>query len=1285
ILKLPKPRQPLQNLNFNSSSNENSPTATTKIKRRVSFAEKKHVKEFCNSLEQGTVWDNTYEENDLSNLKIPCSSNQKECEIESIFKENIFDNHENDAQFVYNKVMEENVNIKEASSRVVNIVKNVNCQDEMLMTEPLIIFHDAVVQENKSISLTNLQLENNHISKSTTMYEDCNRKLNEKMSKLSDHNDLNTKSVTDTCTDLTKVICNNVCSDVNYTKDTPENISMELIQIILPSVNTQNTSMELTVPLLSVINDNINDAKMTTCENERTKNLDNVSMEMTTAISMCNLQSNSNYCPSSNDNDNKTTFFNDVPKDITKTVCKCNIARQNEKTKLLNTSMEITSVVSANTHTKINTKDATDLDNSKNSIKLSQCEYNIAKQDGKTKLLNTSMEMTSVIPANTHTKICTKDATDLNNPENSIKLSQCEYNIAKQDEKTKLLNTSMEITSVVPTSTLPANTHTKICTKDATDLNNPENSIELSQCEYNIAKQDEKTKLLNTSMEITSVVPTSTHTKICTKDTTDLNNSENSIKKLRINPVYETLANLSRTKMYYNESMEFTTAVTTLPKIGAPEHQNNLQTTIQNTPCTQSNSTSIFDSCNSYISSNETITFRNNSTFTNILSLDVRDNSGKARITDCDTNINENKAIVTTQSQTEINSDTDSIKIRQSVLSDNIQNRDLADFTICTDNVLKNITTSIAIPCTLSSETVSEEEKFTDKENNFSKNVENDVLDKSSLIKVQNCVNITSNSVQQDIFVSGLRKNNTEVACTTFNSISNDFFSAVNSELNKDKDKHTQIITSHPRRTYTIQSLDCNHTFTISNEENTNVSQINDNNFDINNQETNILNSEKYLQNNENYNEECPINKSDIIFNENIEILESIKTPLFYCLDDLSDIDQSINVNCNQETNCFSKNRNDEHEDTSNLNDYQANVLDENVRKSCTFLIKCGSSNSKLEQVQADEIQKLELLNVRDTNTKSQIIVCSSPIINDTEKLSQTLDVEENIQDLCLNNSNFENQNIQCLSNIKATCENTLKVNDDGKSVDINTMEINKDSYANEELELSLKTHTCIEGHVAIELNLFSSLMNELKDYTKSDEIIWELYHENIEKNMFIAGFISCSLLVVIFIRDFCDVTNDEFIKEIKLISRLADDADVLINIVHRIILEKLDVKKLLDLYKSREDILLMLDFISKEVKLAMDFMFELKCLNDLNLMEITRDRISFVSQTRTGNIILEITIDIKPFDKIESRNISVHCLMGSVREEDVKKLIMNIKRDHKFLRKYINDVKDYIYLMEES
>lgn len=36
-------------------------------------------------------------------------------------------------------------------------------------------------------------------------------------------------------------------------------------------------------------------------------------------------------------------------------------------------------------------------------------------------------------------------------------------------------------------------------------------------------------------------------------------------------------------------------------------------------------------------------------------------------------------------------------------------------------------------------------------------------------------------------------------------------------------------------------------------------------------------------------------------------------------------------------------------------------------------------------------------------------------------------------------------------------------------------------------------------------------------------------------------------------------------------------------------------------------------------------------------------------------------------------------------RETDIKSLIKNIKKDHKFLRKYINDVKDYIDIMEET
>jgi len=46
-----------------------------------------------------------------------------------------------------------------------------------------------------------------------------------------------------------------------------------------------------------------------------------------------------------------------------------------------------------------------------------------------------------------------------------------------------------------------------------------------------------------------------------------------------------------------------------------------------------------------------------------------------------------------------------------------------------------------------------------------------------------------------------------------------------------------------------------------------------------------------------------------------------------------------------------------------------------------------------------------------------------------------------------------------------------------------------------------------------------------------------------------------------------------------------------------------------MDRYKTREDILPMLEYVSQNVKLAMNFMFELKRLDDINLMEINCDK----------------------------------------------------------------------------
>ncbi|XP_043279477.1 uncharacterized protein [Venturia canescens] len=71
-------RQSLASAQSNEASNESSPATMTIKTRRVSFANKKHVKEFCDSVEQGTLWDNTYEETDSSQIKN--SHNSNNCE-----------------------------------------------------------------------------------------------------------------------------------------------------------------------------------------------------------------------------------------------------------------------------------------------------------------------------------------------------------------------------------------------------------------------------------------------------------------------------------------------------------------------------------------------------------------------------------------------------------------------------------------------------------------------------------------------------------------------------------------------------------------------------------------------------------------------------------------------------------------------------------------------------------------------------------------------------------------------------------------------------------------------------------------------------------------------------------------------------------------------------------------------------------------------------------------------------------------------------------------------------
>ncbi|XP_012521926.1 putative uncharacterized protein DDB_G0282133 [Monomorium pharaonis] len=246
-----------------------------------------------------------------------------------------------------------------------------------------------------------------------------------------------------------------------------------------------------------------------------------------------------------------------------------------------------------------------------------------------------------------------------------------------------------------------------------------------------------------------------------------------------------------------------------------------------------------------------------------------------------------------------------------------------------------------------------------------------------------------------------------------------------------------------------------------------------------------------------------------------------------------------------------------------------------------------------------------------------------------------------------------------------------------------------KNECATEELVMTqnVSMNEDIKNESLAEQDPFLTLSQKLETLGARDDCIWHIYYKNINRKMIVFGFMSNSLLVATFLSYDFNSSAEDLIERIKIISRLADDAGILIKIVHKLILEKISAEKLTNVYRTHQDIIPMLNFLSQEVKLAMDFMFDLRRLDDLNLMEIDQNEITFVSRSKRMDIILRVTIKIKRFDKLGPNDINLYYLLGKnrIKEIDIKNLIKNIKKDHKFLRRYMNDVKDYIDIMEET
>ncbi|XP_043252519.1 uncharacterized protein LOC122397431 [Colletes gigas] len=961
-----------------------------------------------------------------------------------------------------------------------------------------------------------------------------------------------------------------------------------------------------------------------------------------------------------------------------------------------NTSMTSTAVVSPLSMADAREKEMLDCESKLNNQEFDRPD-DINLVSDRTRIFhNTSMTTTAVVSPLSMADASEKEILDCESNLNNQEFDRPD-DINLVSDRTRIFhNTSMTTTAVVsPLSMADASE------KEMLDCESKLNNQEFDRPD-DINLVSDRTRIFhNTSMTTTAVVSPLSMADASEKEILDCKSNLNNQEFDRpddINLVSD------RTRIFHNTSMTSTAVVSPLSMADAREKEMlDCESKLNNQEFNRP------DDIN--LASDRTRIFHNASmTTTAVVSpLSMVDACGKEML-DCESNLNSqgfdrtvlypNMSMQITEAVPLLHSNNhveytavNSTEIGPLPLSEKTGNKSLCDDSLnqitIPDNILKDITASM-YPSSVNSNACLNEESGTIPN---SRNLKDSLVNERAQNEVQNSINIgismtLHDSIEEGTGASALKGNNTDTASASLNIVPNDPFCTITSEINQNKCiqlEHLQDTISHIEKTCIIKPF-TDHSFTSSNKENINVSELNN-----------------VVQDND---KQSLVKESSTFCNESLGELEAIEPPSFICLDNLSD--ESVTVSCNRDIDTErikrfivtertdTKHFRYSNQDCISVQNNQVNILGENTNESVLFLNDKPLS-FKLEHedlLQIGEAQKLQLSHMTNTDIEPQPD-CSLPTITDTEKICisnvkrKTRDV--NTQNVCKDNSNVEDQSMEYSSlNINDNYEGTSKADIENSHLCNDKLKLcndqNLSNAMNTKPRKNLESHdSFVENDVSIELDAFSLLIKELRVCAKSNEIIWDVYHENIEKKMIIIGFMSCSLLVIIYSNNDCNITNAQFIKNIKIISRLADDADVFISIVHKLVLEKLDVKKLMDFYKNNEDILPMLEYISTEVKLAMDIMFELKYLDSLNSMEITHNSISFISHTIKMDVILKITINIKPFEKIEFQDISVDCLLGSARSKTVKQLIMNVKRDHKFFRRCISDVKDYIYIIEES
>ncbi|XP_033210051.1 protein PF14_0175-like isoform X2 [Belonocnema kinseyi] len=1341
ILKPSKHRQPLQFVDINSASSSSSSSSsssettpvTAKIQRRVSFAEKKHVKEFCDSLEEGTVWDNTYEENDSSHQKAAHSGNLDE---------------------------------DSTTSKNSNIILNSSINSIDKENYPL----DIQIYDDRQQLKTHIE-----IAPVTSFCDDLQANSQSVVSG---------SSAMDTDTDLPNVlICSNVIQNSNNKKSVEvlsrekslhHNLSLEEESVSTafcsksPFQNTiyDNETMAFTQILPSVTQNGIENTYDRPHEDGRTESgIHNLSMDFTEAVpnyiylkekesncaQICFLETEAQEDKSQNRNKNKIKL-NDMPMEITTAMPSVHLKTsvedggddnevdESETDNFVrrNLSMEMTSVVpSIPVLRQDNFSDMVQADT----------------DDERTRVFRNSMELTIAVPsyfgnpdASHYVQLSTGEVlprhssvefssnvlnflspNDINqgNSLNRTVLSRHEsmdffaispISLQKQisescdlmDKSTRLFRSkSMECNTEAPSSFSKKTAESKVRSIFS------EKNTESRGLERNSARL-----FPNKLIEFTAIVPSS----LSVESSLNLPNSnEISEKRRRLSIPEMDLAGTESPTIGYQSNFENCNHIrvdhTRRRSDGISLLNMELTEPVLHNPSREAHYPSQFETFNRQDSSNvkERIGRASFIVKNNLSVPDFHENS-----------LNDDKSVsqIFALSVSRCYSFLDKLKTQNEIENIGLGESDAGNIissfsdgkenVVVDEEVIKgisgmdvmnevlNVTKKIK-SVTRSEDKVKDVEESNEDVSNKKCISDNDCLVDLSKIKnkINNfCLENNSRIIENEEPPSFLNHSVSDDNADKEFKFENEGLTKSQEVLNirKSNLKEVSIMTrkrsckaSGIRETENQVEENLKSSFKKI-EKRANTQEL-DNLIKIAESATTAVEGEKIKGRTEsegtfllekgvviaNSNTSTKIFQADVASLEKVikkkankRKINGVSTNAIE--NSIISIGNSINVkeNSTYETSVNFDNRKDEYSKREGHDKRYASVMNEDINLNFTNKNRILEESFILEDENSYKKNIFSCKNPGTIRENPSITFCETEIKNDAEK---------NL-----------NGNINKISFLQYKYHDESVTNFNVSEADISGAEMQIENLPNEIGKFQKQVLNCeainqyeLPKHdfkTSTEEDPFCVLVDNIRSNAQRNDCIWDVRFLN--EKMLAFNFISKSLVVIIELRSHDEASLKE-IKDIQVKSLLPDAKKDRIRIVHDLILNKLHPEVLLKSYELYEDVLPLLGCFSKEVKLALNFMFELEQLKDLNMIQIDTKGMFFVTRTKRMDIILEITLKIKPFDEINIDDIKVKCLLGSISMNEVKQLIINVRRDYKFLRRIMNDVRDYVELMEES